>query len=180
MEQRRLFIGSIIQAEDILKVYPEIKDNFYHVVKAKWTEEENLHINFKFLGEVPEDKLPIIKETLADLLKVYESPLKFHAVGCFPNFENPRVLFMNVYSPDKSILAAAAQIETALETIGFPKEKRRFKPHMTLARIKNIYTGFEDVIKDFEKVVFTKVNSYSVNIIESRLTQEGPIYKIIE
>ena len=179
MEQKRLFIGSLIQNEEILKSYPGIMDNFYHVVKGKWTEQENLHINYKFLGYVPAEKIDEIKESLSGILKEHNSPLKFHGVGCFPNFAIPRVLFMHVYSPDRSILSAAAEIESKMEALGFPREKRRFKPHLTLCRIKSINTGFEDVVNDYEKVEFTTVPSYSINLIESKLTQNGPIYTVL-
>lgn len=179
MELKRIFLGTLIDAKGILDAYPEIQESFLNVLKGKWTETENLHINYKFLGEVPIDKIEEIKLSLSDYLKEFESPLKFNGLNCFPNAENPRVLYMNVFSPDKSILSAAANIEVELEKLGFDKENRRYKPHLTLCRIKSAYTGFEDVLNDFSKVKFDSVNSYRINLIESKLTTKGPIYSVI-
>lgn len=180
MLTKRLFIGSLFDSEDLQKVYPEIIDNFQHVLKGKWTEIENLHLNFKFLGEIDSDKVSEIKDELQDDLKVYESPLKFHGIGAFPNFSDPRVLFMHIFSPDRMVFTASNSIEDKLEKFGIEREKRRFKPHLTLCRIKSIFTGFEDVARDYNKVQFTEVNSFKINLIESELTQKGPIYKIIK
>jgi 2'-5' RNA ligase len=180
MQGKRLFIGSIIQSEGLLKAYPEIQDNFYHVLKGKWTEKENLHLNFKFLGVVDENKVPEIREALSEELKVHESPLKFHGIGAFPNLKDPRVLFMHIFSPDRAALKIAADIDKKLEEIGIEKEKRRFKPHLTLCRVKSILTGFSDVIFDYDKVNFDMVESFEVNLIESELTQKGPIYTILK
>lgn len=179
MELKRIFLGTLINANGILSALPDIQESFIQVLKGKWTETENLHINYKFLGEVPIDKIEEIKSSLSDYLKEFESPLKFNGLNCFPNTDNPRVLYMNVFSPDKSILSAAANIELELEKLGFDREKRRYKPHITLCRVKSSFTGFEDVLSDFSKVKFDSVNSYRINLIESKLTSSGPIYSVI-
>lgn len=179
MDLKRIFLGTLITSNAIIEAYPDIQDSFIHVIKGKWTETENLHINYKFLGEVPIEKIEEIKAALKDYLKEFDSPLRFNGLNCFPSPDNPRVLFMNVFSPDKSILSAAANIESELEKLGFEKEKRRYKPHITLCRIKTAYTGFEDVLNDYAKVKFDSIESYKINLIESKLTSKGPIYTVL-
>jgi 2'-5' RNA ligase len=102
---------------------------------ARWVRIEGAHVTLKFIGEVPAEKTEKIKAALANV--PYPAPIEiiFRAVGFFPNERRPSVLWAGVEaSPELSALAAA--IENSLEPLGIARERRKFSPHLTLARFK--------------------------------------------
>ena len=57
--------------------------------------------------------------------------------GAFPGKRSPRVLWLGVISePLQQLYQLFQFVENDLHGLGFPKERRRFAPHLTLARVK--------------------------------------------
>jgi 2'-5' RNA ligase len=72
----------------------------------------------------------------------------------------------------------AASVENACNIVGFEKEAKSFKPHLTIARVKE---GAGLVKLPDQQVAFTSetlVTGFS--LVESQLTREGPIYRSLE
>jgi 2'-5' RNA ligase len=57
-------------------------------------------------------------------------------LGVFPDVRAPRVLWVGLADQGEALRRLAADVETALEAIGFAAETKPFHPHLTLARIK--------------------------------------------
>src|SRR5690554_4122178 len=111
MDVKRLFVATFISRNLFERHYQTIQDNFKDACSGKWTELENLHFTYKFLGNVATNKIPEIAELLKDNLIEYTSTLKFNGLGILGNPQNPNVLYSRVYSPDKSVLANFLEIE---------------------------------------------------------------------
>jgi 2'-5' RNA ligase len=100
---------------------------------ARWVAPESIHLTLKFLGEVPESRIVMIDEALINLAwKPFTVSVK--GVGFFPGARSPRVFWAGLEAPRMAELAI--EIDARLERIGFEKEKRAFRPHITLARAK--------------------------------------------
>ncbi|MBR9699021.1 RNA 2',3'-cyclic phosphodiesterase [Candidatus Woesearchaeota archaeon] len=122
----------------------------------------DFHLTLKFLGEVADSQLEDIKERLGTIAF---KPFSLHAshIGSFPH-----VVWVG-FDECEELKQLQGEIEKALEDI-FPREKRDFKAHVTLARSKEeIKVGF-----DVEKEEF-KVDSFI--LYKSTLTPEGPVYE---
>jgi 2'-5' RNA ligase len=100
---------------------------------ARWARVEGLHVTLKFIGETPLEKFEVIKTALSSIPTRAPLPLNFQDFGFFPNERRPRVLWAGMES-GAELSEFAADMETALELIGIPRETRPFAPHLTLAR----------------------------------------------
>ena len=181
MQTKRLFIGAYID-RDIFEYYMnDIQEDLKGITFGKWVEYDNLHFTLKFLGDTDENIITQIIETLGDELKLHNSPIEFKGLGAFPNLRNPRVLFANMLTKGNILTNLANSIANKLAKFGFAKETKEFKPHLTLQRLKDFNSqGFSDVVESYKETVFGNMDSFTVNIIESKLTKSGPIYFVIK
>ena len=131
-------------------------------VRASWSRDDNLHLTLKFLGNVPVADIPRVSEAVASATKSVSSfELTFSNCGTFPPHGRPSVLWIGAGSAGKRgpqpgspagvlvLPASSAQlpspselarlynsIENELDAAGFPRERRPFRPHLTIARLR--------------------------------------------
>ncbi|MFC2129907.1 RNA 2',3'-cyclic phosphodiesterase [Bacteroidota bacterium] len=180
MSKKRLFIGTFIDTSLLESLYKEIKEDFNNACTGKWVETENLHFTYKFLGAVEENNIPEITESIRDFLKTYYSNLTLKDLGVFPNPNRPSVLFAKIFNPDNVITDNQKLIDIELAKFGFEKEKRKYTPHLTLRRIKTSTSYFKDILNDYRNIDIGTMTKFSINLVESRLTNQGPVYTILQ
>lgn len=164
----RLFIGFEVPGERLREIQEKIKDK-----GVKKTKE--FHCTLKFLGDVEEEK---VKEIILRLKKINFK--KFYVelgnVGFFPSDNFVKVVYIEILGEETNKLRE--KIEKSLEDI-FPREER-FKPHVTLGRVKFIES--KDELKELKKLE-VKRERYLIEcfkLIRSELMKEGPIYRDVE
>ncbi|MEM5874732.1 MAG: RNA 2',3'-cyclic phosphodiesterase [Candidatus Aenigmatarchaeota archaeon] len=164
----RAFVA-IFPPKEIVDYVESIKEKLFNLpLKAKFVERENLHISITFLGEIDEKKyLPQLDE-IAKLFKKFEVGL--NSIKLIPNESFVRVIALNVFDENNSITKIAEKIG------GDYKE-----PHLTLARVKEIFDRktFKEKIA-LIKTERKKFNVEKISFVESILTREGPIYKVVK
>ncbi|WP_319379418.1 RNA 2',3'-cyclic phosphodiesterase [uncultured Methanocorpusculum sp.] len=131
---------------------------------------DQMHITLKFLGEVPEKKIPKISEALE---KVKSVPFQLQAakVSTF----GKRVIKAEV--TDQGCCAdIAKQIDVFLLPLGFPKEARPFSPHITLARIKEYAPDLQEKTDALCDAEFGTCMIEEILLKQSTLTPRGSIY----
>ena len=180
MSKKRLFIGTFIDTSLLKSLYKEIKEDFNNACTGKWVETENLHFTYKFLGDVSEEHIPEITESIREFLNTYNSSLTLKGLGVFPNPNCPRVLFAKIFNPDNIIIDNQRLIDIELARFGFDKEKRKYTPHLTLRRIKTSTSYFKDILNDYRNINIGTMTKFSINLIESRLTNQGPVYTVLQ
>ncbi|MBU8920370.1 MAG: RNA 2',3'-cyclic phosphodiesterase [Bacteroidales bacterium] len=111
----------------------------------RWVSADNFHITLKFLGET--DPV-LIKPLVAAGHSVAEMFSSFGTVysrfGAFPGLNRPRVLFYGMDAGAGEMASLASAVDRAVEYLGFEREKRPFKPHLTIARVK---TGLDPRVR---------------------------------
>lgn len=105
--------------------------------RIQWVRPESVHLTLKFLGDIDEARIAEVQQALERAL----APLMRFAVeagglGAFPDSRAPRVLWVALGGPTNHLARLAAEVERALEPLGFPPEAKPFNAHLTLARIK--------------------------------------------
>jgi len=102
----------------------------------RWVVQENLHFTLKFLGSVEDKQITPIMLALEQTLRPARSfSLTGRGIGVFPNIKRPRVLWVGFQG--QGLPKLAEEVETALEPLGFAREKRDFAPHLTIGRWRN-------------------------------------------
>ena len=144
---------------------------------ARWVRVEGVHVTLKFIGEVPTEKLDVIKTALASVPGRAAIPLIFKGLGFFPSERRPRVLWAGIEcGPDLTALAAA--VETALAPVGIPREDRTFTPHLTLARFeapRNL-AALHAAIENAGPVEFGTTTAKEFHLYQSVLKRGGAEY----
>ena len=100
---------------------------------ARWVPPENYHITLRFIGQTPR----YIAEELDLALAGVRSrgfALTLTGVGTMERAGRVGALWVGV-ERNQALDHLKAKIETALQRAGLPPEKRRFVPHVTLARL---------------------------------------------
>lgn len=139
-----------------------------------------LHLTLKFLGEIPESRISTIKKEI-QTINIPPFEISLQEMGCFPNLNYIRVVWIGIKEGSNNLKQLAHMIEEKLNPIGFPKEKRGFSPHLTLARVKKLQNT--DKKKLTTIIQESKEKSFGVQMIKefilkkSTLKPKGPIYE---
>jgi RNA 2',3'-cyclic 3'-phosphodiesterase len=101
----------------------------------RFTPADRLHVTLRFLGAVPEERVPAIGEALA-AAAARSRPLRLEVAGAggFPNARRPRVVWVGLRDDEGALAALAADLGHRLEPLGHPAEERPLVPHFTLGR----------------------------------------------
>jgi len=99
----------------------------------------------------------------------------FVGIGVFPKPSFPRVIWIGTNEGVNELEKLAEMIRIKLSQLGFRPDKK-FKPHVTIFRVKNKIEGISDKLEKFSSYSFGKQMIYEIKLKKSELTPEGPIY----
>ena len=98
--------------------------------------EHGLHLTVKFFGEVPPDRLEVIEEAVRTAVPGTGAlPLRLSQVGAFPSLHRPRIVWVGLEAPP-ALELMQDRLERLADAIGFAPEGAPFRPHVTLARVR--------------------------------------------
>jgi 2'-5' RNA ligase len=103
------------------------------------TPVENLHLTLAFLGELEQDAVAQARGAVEVSARARTGPgwqITWIKPGMFPGPSRPRVLWLGVDDTDQRLPALHEAIAAELRNRRLPVEARRFRPHLTLARIR--------------------------------------------
>ena len=175
----RLFIAIELPDEikkELVKVQAQLKKAD---VDASWTRAEGMHLTLKFLGEVAEQRTP---EILSSLRKALESAvplrLEVEGAGTFPNPKNARVVWIGLSGDREKLMQIQLAVEQALVLLGMERETRKFTPHLTLGRIRNIRSRdrWITALEEIKDISLPGFDVTSVSLMKSELKPSGAVY----
>jgi 2'-5' RNA ligase len=142
---------------------------------ARWLPVENYHITLRFIGEVAAYQAEEIDLALA-ALKARGFSLSLRGVGTFEKAGRPVTLWVGVErNPQLELLQN--KIETALQRTGLDPERRRFSPHVTLARLDNaVETKLAAFVQAHNLFRADPVPVEHFTLFSSRLGKEASVY----
>jgi RNA 2',3'-cyclic 3'-phosphodiesterase len=105
--------------------------------RASWSRVENIHLTVKFFGNVEQNMIPRIAGAALRAVNEFQPfDISIAGSGAFPKPSQPRVLWIGVEDHTGKLAELQRQFENECEAEGFQKEKRPFRPHLTIARIR--------------------------------------------
>lgn len=143
---------------------------------ARWIPAANLHLTLRFIGEVPPFRAEEVDHALAGL-RARRFPLTLAGIGTFAKAGRETVLWMGVERSERLELLQG-KIETALQRAGLEPERRRFAPHVALARLDN--AAPEKLAAFVQRHNLFRADSYEVEhftLFSSRLGKEAAVYQ---
>jgi 2'-5' RNA ligase len=181
-EDYRLFLATFIDKNIVSGFYNQLSDKVGKSIRGKLVESWNFHFTWHFFGECNQNDYNDILMELNPYFKEVNSLMEFKGIDAFPNFNNPNVIYLKVNNPDNQIFDLQNSLSKEIAKMGFKVEKKKFTPHITLVRIKEIsdktiLKSFFDENKDSH---FGEQSSFKINLVNSTLTPKGPVYKILK
>lgn len=163
-ESLRQQIASVI---DLLKQQKNTK-------KIKWIPPKNLHVTLRFIGEIEEEKIVAIQQTIIEEIKAIQSfSLEIGKIAMFPpGSAHPHIIAL-LFSLSEELAFLVQTIERAVVQCGVAPENRIFMPHLTLGRIySHVELDFDPIpVKLPQQTVVS-----SVIVYRSDLGDSGSIY----
>lgn len=151
----------------------------FHQAHPVWTQRSTYHITLHFFGEVDRAARESISRGLAGEEFRHSRP-RLRSIGhlLFPNRASPRVLSLAFkITPDDCLAPLIKNLRIISHNAGTETELKTWKPHLTLARLKNpIFFNIESLPRpplfEFEPNTF--------DLVLSELTPRGPRYTILQ
>jgi 2'-5' RNA ligase len=162
--------NAIHKIQEILKSY-----NF----NVRWVRPENIHLTLKFLGNINPADVEIIGNIMGDTAEPYAPfSLKAKGLGVFPGLKRPRVIWIGISGQIELLVGLQQNLEEKLNTIGFSREKRPFKGHLTLGRVKGKIDShrISVVLKKYNQFESEAFTARNIVLYKSDLQPTGSFY----
>lgn len=145
---------------------------------VKWVEPANFHLTYAFLGELSPAAAESAKKGMAAGLEGIKSfTMSLGSFGVFPSARRPRVLWVGIGDGAAALRELADRLAVGLSAAGLIFENR-FEPHITIGRVADtLPENFIRRVSDFAPARKAVSLLSSVELMESVLTPEGPVYR---
>ena len=153
---------------------------------ARWVRPQNIHLTLKFLGNIDPADIENIGKAMADAAgDSAPITLTVGGIGFFPGIKRPRVIWVGLGGQTDALRNFQRNLASRLATIGFPSEKRPFKAHLTLGRIRQAVNPniLSQTVQDYSDLGNLKFSVDRIILFQSDLKPSGAVYshlKLVE
>ena len=156
-------------------------DELLEVVDGvRWVHPENLHLTLKFLGEVEDRELnSVCRQVAVAANSCSPFAVTCQSLGAFPSVDRPNTIWIGVQDDNDLLQTLQKNLETSLFELGFPVERRPFKPHLTLGRTKSRRfqkPEWQRTVERYENHVYGELSVQELVVYSSELERRGPLY----
>ncbi len=129
----------------------------------RWSHSEDLHITLRFVGDVAEEQLPAILETLEGVrVKIFKIVVR--GLDIFEK-KHQRILYAPVESA-RMVTHLSAEITERLQKAGLVFTEQHYTPHVTIARLKS-RSGLLDYVMHHKKKIYAEWETGSFTLFRS-------------
>jgi RNA 2',3'-cyclic 3'-phosphodiesterase len=145
--------------------------------RMKWVRPEQMHLTLVFLGEVAEARVSPIIESIGQPIPRPPFDLAFGGAGVFPSRGAPNVLWVGALLGEAETIEVQRHLADRVAPLGFSLERRPFRPHLTLARLKDSRPADRTAIlaAEHQKLVATTRVDHAT-LYQSKLSSQGSSY----
>ena len=148
--------------------------------KVKWVNPQQLHWTLKFLGDVELREIPEVCDAVArSVAHLKPFDVEARGAGAFPDPRRPRTIWLGVGNGSEGMVELHSAVEQGLKPLGYRPEGRKFRPHVTIGRVRHSPSGIPELGRlvtehaDFDAGVCTV---FEVVVFSSELGRDGPTY----
>lgn len=177
----RLFVA-VDLPDDLRSALGRLEDRLRRGGGVRWVPPGNIHLTLRFLGEVSPDRVGEIGVLLSAAAARHRPfTLTARGLGAFPSLRRPRVIWVGIGPPESigPLEALRGDLEDGFASLGFGREGRPFRPHLTIGRVRDRRGGRRvDPGRGLEGVAFhaSPFSVDAVDLMESRLEPAGATY----
>ena len=152
-------------------------------VGARWVKPASIHLTLKFLGDTDPNQGPDIF-TAMQAAVADQAPLELAAggLGGFPRLARPRVIWQAVAAGGERLQAIQRSLEAHLADLGFKRERRPLRAHLTIGRVRNPRRWRPEDTAVLKRMQDLPPRSFTVDALiwyQSTLTPGGAVYTVL-
>lgn len=175
----RAFIAINVDRRVIGEISEAIVQLKRTIPEVRWVEADKIHLTVKFLGDIEPSRVDPIANALAEALKLFPRfTISAKGLGVFPALRRPRILWVGLEG--SQLVSLAANVEAALEPLGFTREERSFQPHLTIGRWRQFNGATKKLAEELERwkrSEFGASQVEAVTLFQSVLKPEGALHQ---
>jgi len=148
-------------------------------LRAKWVRPENIHLTLKFLGNIDPGDIDKIGGAMLEAVDDFAGiDLVARGVGVFPGIKRPRVIWVGLDGQIQSLFTMQRMLEDKLTGLGFKKEKKPFKGHLTLGRFRQTINPntIRQFMREYADLYSEKFTAKRIILFKSDLKPAGAVY----
>ena len=174
----RAFLALEIRSSEVLaKIQAAQRRLLETGADLKLVDPSKLHFTLRFFGEISQDQADSIYRRVEGMPgNAVET--RFKNVGVFPNPRRISVIWIGVNEESGvQMIAMADEIEKRLGGV-VQREDRRFKPHLTISRVRTgrNRTELQEALQELSGIEFGTETIRELKLKKSELTPQGPVY----
>ncbi len=181
IENKRLFIAVEIPLEVGEEMYEFSSRVLENCDTVRPVKIANMHITLKFMGDVPEDGIDIINDTLKIAVLSFKS-FSFELDGkidAFPDKKKARTVFISIGEGRQKLKDLYLCLEESLERecsqLNIKADRKDFVAHITLARLRHP-EDIREAIRDAGSILPFRIKVRAIVLFESILDPDGARY----
>jgi RNA 2',3'-cyclic 3'-phosphodiesterase len=133
----RTFVALNLDAAARTRLHASLEPLRGRPLPVRWLDEHALHLTLKFLGDTEGAAVAALGDALRDTARRHAPlTLELTGFGAFPSLRRASVLWVGV-APSEPLLALQAEVELALARLGWGREQKPFRPHITVGRVRS-------------------------------------------
>lgn len=145
----------------------------------RWVKPENIHLTLKFLGNTAPKDLDPISDAMANAAR--EAPplhLGAKGLGVFPRIKRPRVLWVGLKGDTHPLIEIQKRLDENLAAVGFARDTRPFRGHLTIGRAKGEMNAKElvEAMAKFGEIESPPFIAEEMILYRSELKPDGAVY----
>ncbi len=148
-------------------------------LKLRWVRLQGMHLTLKFLGDIPESLVGDLGRAMQRAGSGFGSvDLTTQGMGVFPGIRRPRVLWLGIGGETERLGQLHGRLDAELEQIGFARDKRPFRAHLTLARAKGVVNArlLLDAMQTRGQYAARPFQAQQMILYQSDLQPRGAVY----
>ena len=149
----------------------------------RWVAPDHIHLTLVFLGWTDPNMIEKIQDTMMTVSSEFHPvDLTLSGLGVFPSMQRPKIFWVGV-TPHEALTAMQQRLTDEMAALGFPKECRPYRPHLTLARIisgessdplRHLINRETDTTTAGDRIADRQVDTLA--LMQSALHPEGSMY----
>ena len=177
--EKRVFIGIPI-GRKITSILPSLKSSIHSSMDIiRWVPPDNIHLTLCFLGNISDQDIPNIIQTLENCITFNNFKIKIEGTGVFPSTISPKILWTGISKGVNELILLHQYIEKLVRKYKAFNKKEKFMPHITIARIRRSQRKID--VLSFLNIVYSPIelDINSICLYESLLLPEGAQYTVL-
>jgi 2'-5' RNA ligase len=150
---------------------------------VRWSDQ--LHLTTQFLGNIDDARVNDYAKAIRNACASTKSfTLSSSGIGCFPGPRHARVIWAGLNGDVETLQALKTVLDNSLATLGYVPETRPFKPHLTIARVRQFTAKqrqrMPQLIQQYRDIQFGEWRVDRIDFMQSLLSPKGAQYKLVE